>query len=94
MKQQQQEALNALGKLTNAAAIIAVGGIVLGIILSSVNSGYSGSALFLSLGYALLGLGGAFIPIAFVLGAINLHAQAVTSVGSAEIPDETATTEP
>ncbi|GAA4357547.1 hypothetical protein [Microbacterium rhizosphaerae] len=71
-------ALSGLRVLVFSAIIIAVICIVLGVALTvgTANS-YNPSASLLA--YSFLALGGAFIPIAFIVGAISLHAHAVTA---------------
>ena len=71
----RQRAFRWLSTLTAVSIVIAVAGIVMGVFMVLVS--YAGSSPLLAFGYLLFGLGASFIPLAFLIGAISLHAQAI-----------------
>ncbi|GAA1961745.1 hypothetical protein [Microbacterium deminutum] len=73
----RQRALAALSVLTRTVIIIAVVGVVLGAVIWAAGSASYGAIGLQVLGTVLLSIGAGMVPIAFIVGAINLHAQAV-----------------
>ena len=71
----RQRAFRWLSTLTAVSIVIAVAGIIMGVFTILVSD--AGSSPLLSFGYRLFGLGASFIPLAFLIGAISHHAQAI-----------------
>ena len=74
----RQRSIVSLSSLTRTVALIATLGIVVGFLVLVATSGIYGATGLVALGYVLLGVGGTFVPLAFVIGALSLHAQAIT----------------